>query len=250
MLKVLDLFSGIGGFSLGLERTGGFQTVAFCEINPFCRRVLAKHWPKVPCYHDIRELTGQRLLADGIHVDAICGGFPCPDISIAGRGLGIEGPRSGLWHHYARLIDEIRPSVVIVENVAALLIRGMGTVLAGLSAIGYDAEWSVIPACAMGAPHTRERVWVVAYPQCKRLSGLGKNQRLFGAAEETYAKHFNSLLGAWSALDMDTASLRKCDGVPRSAHRLEALGNAVVPQIPEMIGRAILAVQHDVAGGV
>jgi DNA (cytosine-5)-methyltransferase 1 len=123
-LRVLDLFSGIGGFSIGLERTGGFETVAFCEIEPFPRRVLAKHWPGVPCYHDVRELTAERLAADGIGVDAICGGFPCQDISLAGKGAGMDGERSGLWSEYARLIGELRPRYVIVENVAALLGRG------------------------------------------------------------------------------------------------------------------------------
>ena len=111
-LRVLDLFSGIGGFSLGLDRTGGFETVAFCEIESFPRRVLAKHWPEVPCYDDVRTLTAARLAADGITVDAICGGFPCQDISNAGLRAGIEGERSGLWSEYARLIGEIRPRYV------------------------------------------------------------------------------------------------------------------------------------------
>ena len=124
-LKILDLFSGIGGFSLGLERTGGFQTVAFCEIEKYCQKVLNKHWPEVPCYDDICTLTADRLASDGISIDVICGGFPCQDISTAGRGAGIEGERSGLWREYARLIGELRPRFVIVENVAALLARGL-----------------------------------------------------------------------------------------------------------------------------
>ena len=121
-LRVLDLFSGIGGFSLGLERTGGFETVAFCEIEPFPRRVLAKHWPEVPCYDDVRTLTGDVLRRDGIAVDVITGGFPCQDLSVAGkqRGMG-EGTRSGLWSEIVRLVGELRPQYIIVENVAALL---------------------------------------------------------------------------------------------------------------------------------
>lgn len=106
-LRVLDLFSGIGGFSLGLERTGGFETVAFCEIEEFPRKVLAKHWPDVPCYRDVRELTGARLAADGIGVDVICGGFPCQDISFAGKGAGLAGERSGLFYEIARLAGEL-----------------------------------------------------------------------------------------------------------------------------------------------
>ncbi len=129
MLRVLDLFSGIGGFSLGLERTGGFKTVAFCEIESFPRKVLAKHWPEVPIYEDVRQLTVERLATDGISVDVICGGFPCQDISVAGKGAGLAGERSGLWSEFARLIGEIRPRYAIVENVAALLSRGLGDVL-------------------------------------------------------------------------------------------------------------------------
>ena len=163
-MKVLDLFSGIGGFSLGLERTGGFETVAFCEIEEYPRRVLAKHWPHVPCYDDVRTLTADRLAADGIAVDVICGGFPCQDISTAGKGAGLEGERSGLWSEIARLVGELRPRYVIVENVSALLGRGLGTVLGDLAALGYDAEWHCIPASYVGAPHRRDRIWIVAHP--------------------------------------------------------------------------------------
>lgn len=162
-MRVLDLFSGVGGFAVGLERAG-FQTVAFCEIEPFPRAVLAKHWPQVPCYDDVRSLTAEHLAADGIVPDVICGGFPCQDISIAGKGAGLAGERSGLWREYARLIEEIRPRWVIVENVPALRSRGLDEVLGSLAAIGYDAEWHCIPAAAIGAPHQRDRVWIVAYP--------------------------------------------------------------------------------------
>jgi DNA (cytosine-5)-methyltransferase 1 len=175
-MNLLDLFSGIGAFSLGLERSAAFRTVAFCECDPFCRRVLAKHWPEVPCYDDVRTLTAARLAADGISVDAICGGFPCQDISVAGRGAGIGGERSGLWSEFARLIGELRPRYVLVENVAALLGRGMGVVLGDLSALGYDAEWQIISAADMGAPHRRERVWIVAYP-----GGEGRREVVRGA---------------------------------------------------------------------
>ena len=169
-LKVLDLFSGIGGFSLGLERAG-MTTAAFCEIDPYCRAVLAKHWPGVPIYDDVRKLTTDALSRDGIAVDVICGGFPCQDLSFAGKRAGLEGARSGLWGEYARLIGELRPRFVIVENVPGLLSLGMGRVLGDLSALGYDATWDCVPACAIGAPHRRDRVWIVAY-----AAGDGREQ--------------------------------------------------------------------------
>ena len=162
-MNVLDLFSGIGGFSFGLQRAG-MRTVAFCEIDQYCRRVLAKHWPGVPCYPDVRELTAERLVADGISVDLVCGGFPCQDISLAGPGFGLAGARSGLWREFARLIRELEPRYVLLENVAALLARGLGEILGELATLGYDAEWHCIPASYVGALHRRDRVWIVAYP--------------------------------------------------------------------------------------
>ena len=237
-LQLLDLFSGIGGFSLGLERTGGFETVAFCEIEDYPRRVLARHWPEVPIYGDIRELNAARLRADGIRVDAICGGFPCQDISTAGAGAGIEGERSGLWREYSRLIGELRPQIVFVENVAALLGRGLDKVLGDLAEIGYDAEWEIIPASSVGAFHCRQRVWIMAYPNHDGL----RPQRVWPVEAGAWGEQ------QFSRLVQDT--LQSCvptgrmggvsDGVPHRTHRLKALGNAVVPQIPELLGRAYL----------
>lgn len=170
-MGVLDLFSGVGGFTLGLERVG-FRTVAFCENEPFCRAVLRHRWPGVPVYNDVRELTAAILAADGIaatDIDLICGGFPCTDISVAGTGVGIAGPDSKLWEEFARLIGELLPVYVLVENVSALLVRGLDRVLGDLAALGYDAEWHCIPACHVGAPHERDRVWIVAYPNFQGL---------------------------------------------------------------------------------
>src|SRR3990172_9328041 len=164
---MLDLFSGIGGFSLGLERTNGFETVAFCEIEPYPQAVLRKHWPNVPIYDDIRTLTAERLKSDGISVDVITGGFPCQDLSVAGKQAGIDGERSGLWKELCRIISEVRPQYAIVENVPALLSgdrgRWFGRVLGDLAQIGYDAEWHCISASAVGAPHRRDRIWIIAY---------------------------------------------------------------------------------------
>jgi len=250
MLNLLDLFSGIGGFSLGLERTGGFKTVAFCEIEEFPRKVLAKHWPDVPIYHDVRELTGERLRADGITVDVICGGFPCQDASVANTNTagrsGIDGERTGLWSEYARLIGDIQPVVALMENVPGLLSAGFGRVLGDLAEIGYDAEWRCIPASSAGLPHRRDRLWIVAYPSGTRLPRPFEGESLLESAEKTFALARNEIAGPWRSLDSRIDGLRDCHGfsVAVDRRRIKALGNAVVPQIPELIGRAILAAQE------
>jgi DNA (cytosine-5)-methyltransferase 1 len=314
-MKLLDLFSGIGGFSLGLERAG-FETVAFCEFDTKAQLVLKKHWPDVPIYDDVRTLTAERLRADGVdHIDAICGGFPCQDISLAGKGAGLSGERSGLWFEYHRLIEEIRPSWVIIENVAALRSRGLDDVLRSLAEIGYDAEWHCIPASAVGAPHRRDRVWIVAYPCGSKRETRAEEPRILRALQEDGAVNDNAsgrgeayasdvaysnntgnrtprhgadgnrpeieqgrqeqsfdrvsgcsenatntvceglegqrtLAGRISeelknarnscgwAVEPDVG--RVANGVPGRVDRLKQLGNAVVPQIPEIIGRAIL----------
>lgn len=242
-LRVLDLFSGIGGFSLGLERTGGFETVAFCEIEDFPRRVLAKHWPEVPCYHDVRELTADTLRRDGIAVDVICGGFPCQDISAAGRREGIGGTRSGLWREYARLVGEIRPRVVIVENSAELLGNGMDVVLGDLAALGFDAQWDCIPAVVLGAPHGRDRVWITAYaPEIARIHEPDVGDQL-----RSRLSHDGYSWPASPWRSPETAVCRVDDGVPDRVDRTGSLGNAVVPQIPELIGRAILQSMEEAA---
>lgn len=236
-MRVLDLFSGIGGFSLGLERAG-MTTVAFCEIEPFCRAVLRKHWPGVPIYEDIRTLSADVLERDGIAVDVICGGFPCQDISLAGKQGGIRAERSGLWFEYARLIGEVRPRFVIVENVAALLDNGMGDVLGSLSSLGYDAEWDVIPASAVGGLHRRERLWLTAYPNTNSV----RPQRVRPSASRAWCKQqFERLVQDTARVSLPAGrSGGISDGASNRAHRLKALGNAVVPQVVEIIGRAIM----------
>jgi DNA (cytosine-5)-methyltransferase 1 len=239
-LRVLDLFSGIGGFSLGLERAG-LQTVAFVEINPFCRRVLATHWPKVPCYHDIQAITAERLAADRIGVDVIVGGFPCQDISVAGAGVGLDGARSGLWWEYARLIYELRPRWAIIENVSALRSRGLDVVLSSLAALGYDAEWHIISAAAVGAPHLRERVWIIAHADGTRLAQrFSRNSDGAGPVCRASVERSD-----WWAVE--PAVGRVAYGIPGRVDRLTALGNAVVPQIVEYLGRAVLAADAEFA---
>ncbi len=248
-LKVLDLFSGIGGFSLGLERTGGFETVAFCEIEEFPRRVLKKHWPEVPCYHDVRELTADVLRRDGISVDVICGGFPCQDISSAGKMAGIDGERSGLWGQIVRLCGELQPGYVIVENVSNLLTGGKGSwfarVLSDLATIGYDATWHCIPASHLGALHQRDRVWIVAYPNSDslRLQGF-RRPKDRPWTEEQFAGLVQVALQA-AVPTRNGGGIH--DGVSNRAHRLRALGNSIVPQIPELIGHAILQAERAAA---
>ena len=250
-LRVLDLFAGIGGFSLGLERTGGFETVAFCEIEKFPKQVLRKHWPEVPIYDDVRTLTAERLAADGIAVDCITGGFPCQDISTAGRQAGIaDGTRSGLWSEIVRLAGDLRPPYIIVENVAALLSgpserpgAWFGRVLGDLASLGYDAEWHCIPASHLGAHHQRDRIWIIAHTNPYGLRFQGVWRAAGGSwAEVQFARLVQVALQ--SAIPARSGGGIH-DGVPDRAHRLKALGNAVVPQIPELIGRAILAALQD-----
>lgn len=249
-MSVLSLFAGIGGFDLGLERTGGFKTVAFCEIDPFCRRVLAKHWPGVPCYEDVRELSAERLDADGIAVDVICGGFPCQGISIAGKGAGLADPRSAMWFEMLRIIGEVRPRIVIAENSPRLRSRGLDIVLWGLNAVGYDAEWHCLPAAYVGAPHRRDRIWIIAYrkedalgPYANRIRSYQAQMHVGRGAEllDEQERDLGSL--AWRSASVPVQ--RVVDGVPSrlDISRLKAVGNAVVPQIPELIGRAILAAE-------
>lgn len=162
-LTVGSLFAGIGGFDLGLERAG-MRVRWQVEIDPYCQRVLAKHWPDVTRYGDIRAVDWSTVEP----VDLLCGGFPCQDISLAGKGAGLAGERSGLWFEYAKAIAALRPSYVLIENVSALRSRGLDQVLGALASLGYDAEWHCIPACAVGAPHRRDRVWIIAHSKSDR----------------------------------------------------------------------------------
>lgn len=278
-MKVLDLFSGIGGFSLGLERAG-METVAFCEVDEHARKVLKKHWPSTPIFEDVRDLSF--LDFEEGEIDLICGGFPCQDISVAGHKQGLAGKRSGLWFEYWRLIDEIRPKYVIIENVANLRTLGLTRVLKDLWSLGYDAEWHIISACAIGAPHRRERIWIIAYPMRSGLQGHGKpgeacKTRMEGEtrsgvmrpfekgftpypddirlgpssspAQEKQewrsktAARFGSLFG--QIFSVEPSICRSNDGLSRRLdgprrQQIKQLGNAVVPQIPQAIGEAIL----------
>ena len=178
-MKVLDLFSGIGGFSLGLERAG-METVAFCEFDKHAQLVLKKHWPNVPIHDDVRVLDGKQYRGS---VDVVCGGFPCQDLSVAGKKAGFDGERSSLYREMLRIVSECRPRYAIFENVTGLLTgeqgRWFAKFLYDLAAIGYDAEWHCISASELGAHHHRDRVWVIAYPNHDGQLAAEKRQSIF-----------------------------------------------------------------------
>tara|TARA_A100001201_G_C4066043_1_gene194169 strand:+ start:259 stop:1149 length:891 start_codon:yes stop_codon:yes gene_type:complete len=186
-MKILDTFAGIGGFSYAAEKLiGGFETTQFIEIDPFCQKVLKKHWPHVPIHDDIRTFT-----AKPFQYQVICGGFPCQDISVAGLQKGItEETRSGLFFELMRVIRMVRPQYVVLENVAAIINRGLDIVLRELSEAGYDAEWSVIRASSVGACHQRSRWWLVAYPNDNGLPSAEKCE-LNGEASDRTQKRQN-----------------------------------------------------------
>lgn len=231
-----SLFSGIGGLELGLERAGLGPVVWQVEKEPFCREVLAKHWPSAMRFDDVRTV-GRDVLE---RVRIICGGFPCQDISYAGSGAGLAGERSGLWSEFARIIRELRPQFIVVENVAALLVRGFGDVIGTLSAYGYDAEWSTVSGCSVGAPHVRRRVFIVAYadgiygwPRIRNTT-----QRFSRAIQAVDC--LESARTGWRARMANPSELyRGADGVPFRMERNRAIGNAVMPAVAEVIGRIV-----------
>jgi DNA (cytosine-5)-methyltransferase 1 len=259
-----SLFAGIGGFDLGFERAG-MRCEWQVEIDPYCQRVLAKHWPNVRRWDDVRTFPP----AGDWTVDVICGGFPCQDISNAGKRAGIDGERSGLWAEYARIIRELRPSIVVVENVAALLNRGIERVLGDLAACGYDAEWDCLSASDVGAPHLRRRIFIVANangehgrawrqgrfaggnsPDAEQTqrqamgdshkSGLAFGKGIGCDARKKLAatKRTNGSGDGWWATEPDV--VRVANGVPSRVDRIRALGNSIVPQVAEWIGRRIV----------
>ena len=187
MLNHLDLFSGIGGFSLGMEATKRIKTVAFCDIDKFCKKVLNKHWPTVPVYNDIKELTYEKLKTDGIGpVDILTCGYPCQPFSNAGLQKGEKDPRH-LWPDCFRLIKECRPSVIVGENVSGHIKLGLDSVISDLESQGYGTRTFSVSAASVGAPHKRERVWVLAYSE--RNHDFNKKQRIDGEEKKIPRKH-------------------------------------------------------------
>ena len=262
-LKVLDIFAGIGGFSLGLERTGGFETVAFCEIDPYCRRVLAKHWPDVPCHDDVQTFVFPQA-------DVITAGFPCQDISGAGKRAGLSGTRSRLFWDVMRAFRMVGCKYILLENVADLLHRGMGDVCGAMASGGLRVEWDCVSARDVGAPHYRDRIWIVAYADARlkpvwaissngrRSKGKGKGKGVRRHADADSVRKFqpgwcfsqiwrlpfhggSSFMG-WREhwIDRLGALCRMDDGVSRRLDEAKPLGNGLLPDIPELIGKAIL----------
>ena len=174
-VRMLDLFSGIGGFSLAAQQVWGdkLDIAGFCEIDEYCCKILGKNFPNVPVFNDIKELDGKKFN----DIFLMTGGFPCQDISIAGKGKGIEGERSGLWSEMHRLISEVRPRYALIENVPMLVHRGLKRILCDLAEIGYDSEWQIISAKHVGAPHLRYRIWIVAYPQHTDTNDAGSHRK-------------------------------------------------------------------------
>lgn len=290
-MRIGSLFSGIGGLELGLEWAGVGHTVWQVEKDPHCQKVLGRHWPNATRYDDVCTAGAHNLEP----VDVVCGGFPCQDISSAGKGAGIiAGNRSGLWYEFHRIVQELQPQWVVVENVAALASRkhraGFNAVLGGLRSIGYRGERSYVSASDVGAPHFRERFFVVAYADSKPLAPLfavGGTERSHPPASpwamdavdaivrryrprgptvaeprhgESQVERESSGVGRFLELGAEGISPDRpheapsplCgmdDGVPDRLDRLRALGNAVVPQVAEVVGRRLLQIHAEMTRG-
>ena len=276
-MNVLDLFSGIGGFSIGLE-AAGMNTVAFCEYDKQAQKVLKKNWPNTPIFDDVRTLNKDLLDAQGIKdVGLICGGYPCQPFSLAGERRGAEDDRH-LWPEMFRLVQELRPTWVIGENVAGHITMGLDQVLSDLEGENYTARPFVIPACAVDAPHRRDRVWTIAHAnsdsqsdgpineqrmvantQCRpRRNSQGIARRQNDEAEwsqnsDTAAGSSENVADSYGSQRQGNSSSsrwkpepsvgRVANGVPNRTHRLKQLGNAVVPQVVQVIGEMIMAIE-------
>lgn len=277
-LVIGSLFSGIGGLELGLEWAGLGPVAWQVELDPWCRGVLAMHWPSAARHADVRHVGARNLEP----VEVICGGFPCQDVSCAGKNAGLAGARSGLWREYLRIVRELRPRVVVVENVRALVSRGLDRVAADLDAAGYRVEARIIAAADVGAPHRRERLFVIgsrmADPDGERVreqqqrepGGHADGLRDRGQGELEHdgagrgrhpepgmdrgADGVPSGLDRWPARPGDPPALWEPSRAvtleqPTRARRVAALGNAVVPQVARVVGKRVLELLADPRAG-
>ena len=256
MIKIGSLFSGIGGLELGLTRAIPNSRIVWqVEQNPYCQKILRGHYPTSKLYSDIRKVKASELDS----VEVVCGGFPCQDVSEAGKGRGLAGSRSGLWTEMYRILKSILPKVIVIENVLGLLRkeRGMHVILRQLHEIGYDAEWSTVSAVSQGGPHRRERVFIVAYPSSfRRKSGVNhfeenshiqnekrnvseKDEQRCGRIVGTSTNNNSNQQCYWQKVSPPPQLCRVDDGIPDRLDRIKALGNSVVPQCSEYVGRLI-----------
>lgn len=213
------------------------------EIDPFCRRVLHKHWPNVPRWEDVRQFQGDMI---GGKVDLVAGGFPCQDISVAGRGAGLEGERSGLWRERHRIIGELRPTWVLAENVPALRTKGIDRVTDDLAGLGYTSWPVVVGAWAVGAPHKRDRVWVVATNRSGDGAQGQPEEPLCGEPAFSWVQNVRGPADLRGRSDLPPPLIwRTGHGIPNWMDRVKSCGNAVVPQVVEVIGRVILKLHKE-----
>lgn len=234
-----SLFSGIGGIDLGLDRSG-MSCKWQVEINPYCLKILSRHWRGVARFSDVRIFPEYQ--SEEWSVDVIAGGFPCQDISLVGKRAGITGDRSGLWSEFARLVRDIQPKYVIVENTAGILSSGIGQVLGDLARIGYDAEWETLSAHEFGANHIRPRIFFVAFRRGVLHADRQRREKFNPSAEPVCPRILN-----WSALPdrirwpaTQSVVVRGIYGIPDRVDRIRGLGNAVVPAISQWIGERII----------
>lgn len=264
MLTIASLFSGVGGLELGLEAVGLGPVVSQVEIDPYCRAVLAKHWPLVRRFEDVRQTSAADLGGAQLY----CGGFPCQNISRLGDGSGLDGESSGLWREFARLISEGRPEWVVIENVTGLIRNGLAVVLGNLAALGYDAWWDCIPAAAIGTAHQRDRLLVVARlaHTHRHILGAKRPSKNSSKVERRSVTREGQESADSGRTDLRTSWLANESGLDRLPHgvparpyealamgepprtapphpkwreRHRAIGNAVVPQVAYVIGTAI-----------
>tara|TARA_Y100001963_G_C6696670_1_gene407318 strand:+ start:99 stop:815 length:717 start_codon:yes stop_codon:yes gene_type:complete len=236
-VNILSAFSGIGGFELGLEQAiPNSRTLYQIENDPYCQKVLRKHWPEAKLFDDIRDTSP----ADVPGTTLIAGGFPCQDLSCASsKGAGLSGKKSGLWYELLRLIEGVMPDWVAIENVNARK-RWLPYILQDLAALGYDAEWQTIQASQLGARHKRARCFVIAYPNRQgQLPQGGQESQIRRRATHSSQQ---IELNPWTT-EPDVG--RVADGVPARMDRLRTLGNAIVPQCAYYVGRRIVELMDD-----
>jgi DNA (cytosine-5)-methyltransferase 1 len=224
LVRHLDLFSGIGGFALAARMVGGIKTIGFSEINTYASSILKQHWPDVPNLGDIRNVWG-------IKCDLITGGFPCQDICRCGSGEGIGGKRSGLWSEMARIVSEVRPRYVFIENAPQLVKRGLAVVLCDLAEMGYDARWGIVGAHHVAAPHKRDRIWIVAssnagYSQSPERQDKADTSEGAEGGDET--RDESAPFRWWAS---EPGLERVGDGVAHLMDRTRCVGNGQVPAV-------------------